>query len=209
MLNLQRVNHPRADDLFILVGKISRLAIEFEDKCKAVRNFGYTIKAIKAGSILSFDDLVAAIPKALQLARTIADLPHLQIAGDEEVAILDAARKSRNQLIHEGLNFPLRLEGSISMKTLTLELDKLRVAVRRLAEGEKLVGFWLFAIEEGKHETVPTDFLAGYVDSLEQWVFASVWDLLSHQLSEKRVCTSAQGNIVPNYEWLPENLRPR
>lgn len=209
LLNLHPINHPRADDLFLVAGKINRLAVEFERKCNYVRDFGFQIRAIEAEKVNTFDDLIDAIPKATQLAKTLNDLAGLQIATENDSQILNAARKSRNALIHESLPFPLQINSPLNEESLRIILRQTRQTVRNLIEGEKLVGTWVFALTEGRDEYYPRAFLEGYVSSLDQWIFSSVWDLLSDGSTNIPRCESAMGNVIENYEWLPENLRPK
>lgn len=60
MLNLFPVNHPRADDLLLVLGKVTRLGMEFEGKCKGILHFIRLANALRDAPELSFEEIVAS-----------------------------------------------------------------------------------------------------------------------------------------------------
>lgn len=207
MLNRQPASHPRADDLLLMLGKTTRLCWEFENKCKEFLRIAQQANIIKDAPDLSLEEIVKALPPEMQLNRTIKKLPHLGVAGINEIGILENAREARNELIHEGGWFPLRATYSNNYGWFTQSLKVLRTNVRMLAEGENLISSWIHMVVD-RDEHTPQAFIDGYVESVEQWVFASVWDLLQHPEGQILNCRSADGRVYENWGLLPEHVRP-
>lgn len=207
MLNLFPVNNPRADDLLLVLGKVTRLGMEFEGKSKGILRFIRLANALRDAPELSFEEVVASLPRDMQLARTINAFPGLGLASKEDFVLLDSAREARNSIIHEGVHFPLHVRSPVIHDKLTNSLEVLRSNVRVLAAGDNLVSSWLHTIED-PDEGTPVFFMGGYVEAVERWIFASVWDLLKHPDSEVPPRQSMTGQVHENFSLLPEHLRP-
>lgn len=191
-----------------MLGKITRLGLEFESKCKGIVRVMRLVTAFEANPEQSLDEVIAGIPRDMQLARTINAFPGLTPGVTAtEIETLNTAREARNALIHEGGEFPLHGRMGANHSRLTASLEQLRTHVRQLAAGDNLVSSWAYSIDE--KEAPPRALMDGYERAVEEWIFESVWDLLEHEGGVIPPCRSADGRVYEDYSSLPDELRPK
>lgn len=206
MLDLKPVSHERATDLLLMLGKITRLGWDFEQKVKYIAHMSQLVQGVQDNPDMGLEEIIDSLRdgKYVPLARMITSFGE-SIGADLEV--LHAAREARNALIHEGGEFPLRGRMPADTSQITKWLEKMRLHVRHLAAGENLVSSWVYSMDERE---APNRFLTdGYVQSVDEWVFASLWDLLDHDGNETPPCYSADGHVYQDYSSLPEEHRPQ
>ena len=164
------------DALFQSVGRALYLSNAFEVKCKGVLRVANMVERIEGDPVLTLQELIADLPADKMLGATLKDLAaRQQLLSSSETELLSKAREARNFIAHEGAS--LGPAWSADSNVILRQATQLRAAVADLAAGDNLVSTWAFAIEE-PDALVPMEFVDGYPDRVDRWVFGHFGDLL-------------------------------
>ncbi|MFG3261804.1 hypothetical protein [Streptomyces bobili] len=165
------------DALFLSVGRALHLANAYEDKCQYVLRIGNLITAHQSDPAMTFEEAVASVPAD---KRRHAAQPGLTRHGQDHGHghTLHKAREARNWIAHEGAS--IGTIWSIDRDGVLQHAAKLRAAVTDLALGDNIISQWCHGLDE-PHDPPPTDWINGYPDVVDTWVFGHLRGLLPKQ----------------------------
>lgn len=167
-LSLQQPLEPELCDAVLFAGgKALYIANAFEKKCQFVLRIANLESFILNKPQASLADAIAALAKDKMLHSTLVDLSKFPQVQPSDLTALERAKDGRNFIAHEGALFGMIWEAR--RRDIEEHVEKLRNAVRGLAEGDNVVSGWVYQIEE--KERPPVLFVSGYPEMLEAWVF--------------------------------------
>ena len=158
----------RFDALASSIGKALILANLFESKCSSLLAFGRMASKATAThpDSPSRDDWIECwksgmLGACLRELGTHSDMPR------HDLSTLDAARRARNWIAHEGGLLTSNVMGDWDRAE--EHLIRLRVHVTALAHGDNIVSGWLYQVEA--KESAPDTWMDQYVERVLAWTF--------------------------------------
>jgi len=150
---------------YAVVGRTLTFASRFEAICKTLS----ALVGLKSDrSLLDSEEQLKVFFEQLHRMPLARHLSSLSLEEESVAAILDEARKARNEIAHEvtlGLD---RCLDSLPEGSINYLLDRLRILSTRLAEGDKIVSY-LASITT--NEPIPNvEFLRNYTQMVAGWV---------------------------------------
>jgi hypothetical protein len=167
-LSLRQPLEPElCDAVLFAAGEALYIANAFEEKCKFVLRIANLEAFVVNKAGVSLTEAFASIAKDKMLHSTLVDLGKFPQVTPDDLAALEKAKDGRNFIAHEGALFGM--VWLAPKREIEEHVEKLRNAVRALAEGDNVVSGWVYEIEE--KERPPVMFVSGYPDMVQSWVF--------------------------------------
>lgn len=168
--------NPQLLNMFLLaVGKALCLANNFESKCNHVLRVITITDAIREGKNHDQVREVALSFEENMLGKTITRIGKAEEIRNEQINILEEARKSRNFVAHCGAKIGELY--SIRDETFSERISELIPHVQNLAKGDNLVSAWTYEISE--REPAPLGLQQNYPQMVHDWVFGE-FTLIHH-----------------------------
>lgn len=160
------------DEILLAAGKALYLANRFESKCSYVLRIANFVDIAQNDPVATVEQIAALLPDDKMLGKTLRELFALtdMNAREEQVTLLEEARKARNYIAHEGAG----AIGDLSSYSVQHKIDALRklfAKVLDLARGDNIVSTWVFQIEEPRGPLPPS---SDYPDVVTNWVFGHI-----------------------------------
>ncbi|MFE4832194.1 hypothetical protein [Streptomyces sp. NPDC056672] len=166
------------DALFLSVGRALHLANTYEDKCQYVLRIGNLITAHQGDAAMTFEEAVASVPADKLLGGTLHGLASHAMGRTMDMDTLHKARQARNWIAHEGAS--IGDIWSVDRDRILQQAVELRTAVTDLTLGDNIISQWCHSLAE-PHDPPPTDWINGYPDAVDTWVFGHLRGLLPKQ----------------------------
>ncbi|MEV6994353.1 hypothetical protein AB0N87_35060 [Streptomyces sp. NPDC093228] len=166
------------DALFLSVGRALHLANAYEDKCQYVLRVGNLITAHEADPAMTLEEAIASVPDDKLLGGTLRSMAAHAMGQTMDMETLHKARRARNWIAHEGAS--IGDIWSVTSDRILQHAVKLRAAVTDLALGDNIISQWCHGLSE-PHELPPTNWIDGYPDAVDTWVFGHLRPLLPEQ----------------------------
>ena len=142
-LSLGQPREPElCDAVLFAAGKALYIANVFEEKCRFVLRIANLESFVLNKPEASLVEGIAALAKDKMLHSTLIDLSKFPQVKPADLAALEKAKDGRNFIAHEGA-----LIGRVwdaRRRDIEEHIEKLRKAVRALAEGDNVVSGWVF-----------------------------------------------------------------
>ncbi|MCL7493198.1 hypothetical protein M8I34_17575 [Streptomyces sp. MCA2] len=178
-LSLLKPREPELlDALFLSVGRALHLANAYEDKCQYVLRVGNLIAAHQTDPAMTLQEAVASVPTDKLLGGTLHSLASHTMGRAMDMDTLHKARQARNWIAHEGAS--IGAIWSVDRDHILQHAVTLRTAVTDLALGDNIISQWCHGLAE-PHDPPPTDWINGYPDAVDTWVFGHLRGLLPKQ----------------------------
>ena len=152
------------DSIFSSVGRALTISTRFENNCKMLA----VILELKENSLFDDEEKFNSFVKKLYSKRLFEDIQKILKSTKDFETILDKARKSRNEIVHEltkGLDKTLDLLPKEEIKSLDSRLIEL---VENISYGDLITSFLLSVITK---EPIPSfQILNKYKNNILEWV---------------------------------------
>ena len=129
-----------------LQGKRFISPMRLKEKCKFVLRIANLEAFVVNKAGVSLTEAFASIAKNKMLHSTLVDLGKFPQVTPDDLAALEKAKDGRNFIAHEGALFGM--VWLARKREIEEHVEKLRNAVRALAEGDNVVSGWVYEIEE-------------------------------------------------------------
>lgn len=160
------------DEILLATGKALYLANGFESKCTYILRVANLADILQDDPVITLERAASLMPSKERLANTLRKLFNRADVSipQEDVILLEKARKARNSIAHEGAGAIGEL-WSYDLPCKFEALRKLHAMVVDLAKGDGIVSSWVYRIEE------PREPMPSVVDQarwIENWVFSHI-----------------------------------
>ncbi|MBB5105605.1 hypothetical protein [Streptomyces spectabilis] len=127
---------------------------------------------------MTFEAAVASVPTDKLPGGTLHSLASHSMGRAMGIDTLHKARQARNWIAHEGAS--IGAIWSVDRDRTLQQAVELRTAVTDLALGDNIISQWCYGLAQ-PHDPPPTDWINGYPDAVDTWVFGHLRGLLPKQ----------------------------